>query len=362
MIQRFSMIMCGLLFGWSVAAQFHTLKLPKASPEVKEMQQLGITEVAIHYHSPAVKGRQIWGSVVPMNGSPIPWRVGANMNTRISFSTEVKINGNNLAAGSYGLHAIPKEDDWTLIFASNDNLWGSYYLDMEKDVALEIEVTPMDSEFSEQLDFEFRNRTDSSMTVAIEWEKLSIPFQIEVDLKSTVLASLRYELRGINTYHWQAWNDAARWCLDNNINLEEALVWVNRSIEGGYGGFAAQKTFGNLRTKADLLWKMGQQDESKRIYEEAIELLNDPGDAYESGTSLFRSGRKDLSAQLLRQASKKFDDAWYVHMAYGKVLYWTGNSRPATKAMNLALESTPDQTKVYIRGLIDNIKKGEEIR
>ena len=220
-------------------AQFHTVKIPKQSPAVIETQTLAVTDITISYHSPAVKNRDIWNKVVPKNGEPIPWRAGANMNTVIKFSTDVLIEGKTLKAGSYGFHTIPSDGEWTLIFAHHDNQWGSYYLDREKDVALEVTVTPAECYFSEQLDYEFVDRTDSSLSIALEWGTKRIPFQVSVDLNATVIPSMRYELAGINTYQWEAWTDAANWCLSRNTNLEEALNWVDRSINGGYGGFAA---------------------------------------------------------------------------------------------------------------------------
>ena len=109
-----------LLLALSAQAQFHTMKLPKASPHVLVTQQLGITDISIDYSSPATKGRNVWEEVVPFEGKPIAWRAGADMNTRIKFSTDVTINGESFPAGSYGFHIIPhKEGKWELLFAEN---------------------------------------------------------------------------------------------------------------------------------------------------------------------------------------------------------------------------------------------------
>jgi len=254
------------------SAQYHTLNLPRPSPGVQETQTLGITKITIEYSSPAVRGRDVWNEVVPYDGQPIAWRAGANMNTRIQFSTDVTINGVSVPAGSYGLHMIPrKEKDWSLLLAENDQQWGSYYLDIEKDVFKSIEITPGECDHRENLTYEFLDRTDSTLVVALDWEKKSIPFTVGVDLNKTVIESLHSELLGVNTYRWEAWNDAARWCLNRNTNLEEALEWANRSINGGYNGFAADKNLNNLSTKIEILKALRRDEEARTTMAEALE-------------------------------------------------------------------------------------------
>lgn len=263
---KLSIIVAFLLIGNHLIAQFHTLKRPHASPRVIEKQLLGITEIEVDYSAPLVKGRDVWNdpSIVPQNGNPFPWRAGANMNTTISFSTDVKIENHKLKAGTYGIHIIPDDDVYTVMFAHNHHQWGSYYVDEAKDVSLKIKVKAESCTKSEQLDFEFLERTKNCLVIGLEWDEKRIPFKVEVDLNKTVVESFRSELRGLNTYRWEAWNDAARWCLNNNTNLEEALVWVNRSINGGLKGYAANKNKWNLRTKIRLLEKLGKHEEKTK--------------------------------------------------------------------------------------------------
>ena len=257
-------------------AQFHTLAIPHASPHVTETQKLGITDITIDYRSPALKGRDVWNNrnIVPQKGKPFPWRAGANMSTTISFTTDVTVEGQLLKAGTYGIHMIPDNNNFTIMFAHNHHQWGSYYLDTDKDVSIKINVTAVTCPESEQLDYEFLNRTSNSLVIALEWGKKRIPFKVEVDLNKTVIESLRSELRGINTYHWQAWNDAANWCLRRNTNLEEALEWVNRSINGGYRGFAGNKNWRNLTTKKRILEKLNRTKELQEVEKELQKLNN----------------------------------------------------------------------------------------
>ena len=315
----------------------------------------------VSYSSPAVNGRDVWNGVVPMNGDPIPWRIGANMNTTISFSTDVLIMGQPLKAGSYGLHAIPTSEDWTILFADNDNLWGSYYLDQEKDVVLSIQISPEENEHSEQLDFEFKNRTDSTLNVSIEWEKLRLPIQVEVDLNQTVLASFRYQLRGETTYAWEAWNAAANWCLQRNTNLDEALSWINRSINGGYGGYAATKNFTNLSTKSSILWALGQKEESDQMMVEAIPLMNNVQSDYWVGKRLSDQGRNRMSLQFFNQMINRFPDTWYVYLGATRAEYINGNSRKALKHLAKTKLMAPTNYIEYLNGIEEKINKGESI-
>lgn len=341
--------------------QYHSLQMPQTSPKVRESQYLGVTKIQVDYSSPAVKGRDIWGPVVPMGGDPIPWRVGANMNTTISFSTDVEIEGQPLKAGSYGLHALPTNENWTLLFAKNDNQWGSYYLDTENGIALRVTVAPNQNPHSEQLDFEFKNRTDSSLQVAIEWEKISVPFTVTVDLNQTTIAHLRYQLLGATTYAWEAWDAAAQWCLKRNANLEEALTWSDRSISGGYGGYAANTNFTNLSTKSSILWALGRQQASDEVMKQAIPLMNDVQNDYWIGKRLSDEGRTELSLEFFNKMVKKFPKEWYVYLGAARAEYNNGNSKKALKHMNQTKSMAPSNYQDYLISVENKIKSGEEI-
>lgn len=342
-------------------AQYHSLDMPQTSPKVKEIQRLGVTDIEINYSSPAVRGREVWKNVVPMNGDPIPWRIGANMNTTISFSTDVTIEGQSLKAGSYGLHAIPGDSEWELLFATNDNQWGSYYLDLDNEIALRVKAMPDENEHSEQLDFEFKNRTDSTVQIAIEWEKLSVPFTVEVDLNKTTLAHFRYQLKGATTYAWEAWDAAAQWCLNRNINLEEALAWSERSIKGGYGGYAATTNFTNLSTKSAILWAMGQTEESDKIMQQAIPLMNNAPNDYWVGKRLSDQKRMDLATTFFAQMIEKFPEVWYVYLGAARAEHNAGNSKKALKHLAKTKTMAPDNYASYLSDLETKIKNNEPI-
>ncbi len=341
-------------------AQFHTLSIPRISPEVQESQKLGVTKITINYSSPSVRGRDVWNNpnVIPQEGNPIAWRAGANMNTTITFSTDVLIEGQLLKAGTYGFHVIPKKNIYTLLFAHNNNQWGSYYLDVEKDVTLSVEVESEESPFSEQLDFEFFDRTENSLIIGLEWEKRRLPFKVEVDLNSTTVLSFRSELRGINTYHWQAWNDAANWCLNHNTNLEEALEWVNRSINGGYGGFAADKNLRNLGTKIKLLEKLNMKTELQSTIKEAKALYANSHDAIDFGIFLLRNGFYQDAYDYNNSNFKIYPKAWLIQLNRGLSQYFLGNTKASLKDIKKVKELAPEQFQNRLNEIITEVETG----
>lgn len=342
-------------------AQFHTLKIPQASPRVEESQKLGVTKITINYSSPALRGRDVWNDVIPQKGNPIAWRAGANMATTIAFTTDVKIEGQSLKAGKYGLHIIPDNDTYTLLFAHNYDQWGSYYLDQEKDISLKVTVAPVSCSKSEQLDFEFLNRTENSLVVGLEWGEKRIPFTVEVDLNKTVVESFRSELRGINTYHWQAWNDAANWCLNHDTNLVEALEWVNRSINGGYGGFAADKNITNLTTKIKLLKSLNKTDEVKGSIREAMNLDVTVYEANGFIRFLLQNEYFNDALAYSELSLKTYPNTWFLERNKGISKYFLKNKKAALKDLKKALKTTPEGFQSRLSKVIEEVEQGTYI-
>ena len=153
-------------------------------------QYVGVdTQITINFSRPAVKGRVVWGNIVPYglgtsdryaDGKPFPWRAGANENTTIELNNDVKIEGSILAAGKYSIHVIPSKTDWIIIFNKNSNQWGSFSYDESAD-ALRVSVTPVDAPFEEFLNYSFGDITENSVVAFLHWEKLKIPFQITIN-------------------------------------------------------------------------------------------------------------------------------------------------------------------------------------
>jgi DUF2911 family protein len=213
------------------------LDLPRPSPNATVSQMVGVTKVSIQYSSPGVKGRKVWGELVPYGEV---WRTGANENTTITFSTPVKIDGKELPAGTYGLQTIPTAGDWTVIFSKDADLWGAFNYKPEDD-ALRIQVKPQTvADSLERMAFTFEDTTDTSSTVVLRWEKLRVPFTVEADTSKLVVAKVQDAIRMPL--------QAANFCIQNNTCLDEAGRWIDSSI-------AMQESFANLRAKAMLLAK-----------------------------------------------------------------------------------------------------------
>lgn len=148
----------------------------RLSPKAETMQTIGFTDVRINYSRPGVKGREIWGGLVPYN---VVWRAGANEATKFVFSSDVYIDGKYLKAGSYSFFAIPGKDEWTLIFNKVADQWGAFEYNEAED-ALRIKVKPEENSFTEWLNYSITRTSDYSAIVKLEWEKLKIPFKVEI--------------------------------------------------------------------------------------------------------------------------------------------------------------------------------------
>ena len=343
-----------------IKAQFHTMKIPQPSNYVSETQTLGVTDITITYHSPAVRDRDVWNNtdIIPQNAEPIAWRAGANMATTIHFSTDVTIEGQPLAAGKYGFHIIPRGEKYELIFTENSEQWGSYYLDLEKDITLMVEVSAEEAPFSEKLDYEFLNWSASEVTIGLEWANRRIPFKVAVDLNSTVVESFRSELRGINTYRWQAWNDAAQWCLQHNTNLEEALEWANRSINGGFNGFAANKNAENLRTKAQIERSLGRMVDLEQTLADAINYIQNPNDANFFSIYLLGIKKNDLAMTLLEKSLENNPKTWFLMLNQAVGYYQQGKNKKAISQLTEVKELAPENFAETINGIQMRMQDG----
>lgn len=274
------MLCMGTLLMLTIALQAQRpLTLVPSGGNKKAMtgEKIGLTDVTIHYDRPGVKGREgkIWGQLVPVGftdqsfgtSKEAPWRAGANESTTIEFSTDVTVEGQPLAAGKYGFFIAYAPDMCTLIFSRDNTSWGSFYYDAKND-ALRVKVKPVSTDRSvEWLKYEFSNETENSATINLLWEKLAVPFKVQVDLIKTQLESFRNELRTDKGFFWLPWQTAAQWCVDNNTNLEEALKWADTSVNPKVLG---DRNFVSLSTKASVLHKLGRSAEAAALMQEAL--------------------------------------------------------------------------------------------
>lgn len=228
--------------------------VPRVSPNSLVGQTIGVTEVRVTYGRPSVRGREIFGGLVPFDEV---WRTGANEATTISFTTPVHIEGESLEAGTYGLFTIPGPDQWTIIFNNEPNQWGAYNYDSSED-ALRVQVEPESAPSQEMMTFSFDNATDSTATCILHWAETRVPFEISANTPE--ILRTRAEESVPEADDWQVPLQYAGYALENEILLDEALNWVNRSIE-------IEERFANLQMKAHVLAATGQ-------FKKAVEVAN----------------------------------------------------------------------------------------
>ena len=236
------------------------LDLPRQSQHALLTQRIGITDITINYHRPLANSRQIWGKVVPYGQV---WRAGANENTTITFSDPVTIEGQPLDKGTYGLHMIPGENQWTVIFSKNSTSWGSFTYKQEED-ALRVIVKPQTAELHDALTYDFDEVKPDSTVVTMRWEKVAVPFKVAVKVNDLATASIHRQLHGLNQYYWEGWDDAAGYFLANKMNLEEALKDEDQSIQ-------IEERYDNLMSKSRVLDAIGRKDEATVFKNKALE-------------------------------------------------------------------------------------------
>src|SRR5205814_9662960 len=224
---------------------------PDQSELAEASLKIGVTNITIKYHRPLVNDRKIWGGLVPYGQV---WRAGANFNTMISFTAPVTIEGQPLAAGTYGLHMIPNADEWTIIFSKNSTSWGSFTYDQAED-ALRVNVKPATADMHNALTYDFDQLTPNSAVVELEWEKVAVPFKVAVDVNSAVQASLKKQLRNLSQYTWISWDDAANYLLAEKVALDDALTYTGKSIQ-------IEDRYDNEMTKSNVLKALNRNDES----------------------------------------------------------------------------------------------------
>ena len=330
-------------------AQSFVLDLPDQSQGARISQRIGITDVTIKYHRPLAKDRKIWGGLVPYGQV---WRAGANINTTIAFSDPVTIEGQQLAAGTYGLHMIPNADEWTIIFSNNSTSWGSFTYSQAED-ALRVNVKPRATEMHNALTYDFDDLQPESAVVVLEWEKVAVPFKVGVDVHSVVEASLKKQLRNLSQYTWMSWDDAANYLLAEKVDYDDALKYANESIKN-------EDRYENEMTKANTLKALNRKDDAEVATKRALELAN-PLQTHLYGRQLQAEKKNDEAFAIFRENAKKHPNEWFVHTGLARIYSSQGKWDDATKEMKLAVTAAPDSQKAYLGGLQKKLEDKQDI-
>lgn len=336
------------------------------NPRATISEEVGITSITIKYSRPDVNKREgkIWGdgNVVTYgftslnlntNQNTQPWRAGANENTTITFEHDVKVEGKDLKAGTYGLHMAVWPDKATVIFSNQSDAWGSYYYDQEYD-ALRVDVKPVALDKSvEWLKYEFIEHREKYCVIALQWEKLSVPFKVDVDVDNIVLARMREQVtgqRGFNAFNMLA---AANYFVNKNIHLEEVLAWNQRA--------ALTKTFATLNALGTAYTKLNRLKEADSTMNEAIVFAN-AGQITGYGRSLITAKRLDRALEIFNVNQKKYGNVYAVNAGFMSYYAAKADYKKALDYANKALAQAPnEQAKATVNGNIAKLKEGKDI-
>lgn len=360
-------LICFLAVAQTAIAQ---LTVPQASPKAKVMQTIGLTEVTIDYSRPNVflneqdRSGEIWGKLVPWETTPnqstgrsYPWRAGANENTVFTFSNEVNLEGQPLPAGRYSFHVIPHENsEATLIFNRDDHQWGSFNYDESQD-ALRVKITTADGPQTNLLTYRFTDVDQKSAVCELAWEKKRFPFSIETNTHEIAIQHMKEELGQSKGFVWQAYNTAANYSLDNEVDLEQGMAWIDRGILY-FGG-----NFPMYNTKAKLLEKMGNEQEAETYRKKAL-AVGTVREIFGYGNSLVNSGKTEEGFETMQMNYDRFYKFGYQDAAdecivnLGMAIAYAGkkDAKSAMKYGKIGVEKAPADLKGPAEGIVKRLQ------
>jgi len=315
----------------TVWAQVTTPRTP--SPGASVSQAIGISKVTVIYSRPSVKGREIWGALVPFGwnkqgfgfNNDAPWRAGANENTTIEFSHDAKVEGKPVPAGKYGLFFVINKDNTGEVILSKDyRSWGSFFYVAENDL-MRAPIAVVDHAMTETLSYEFNSSDKNSAELALNWEKKKFPVRIEFAVDNLVIANATEELKGPIGFNWQGYSSAANYALQNKINVDQGMKWIDQAIQ-------QNKSFTTLRIKSGLLALKGSKPESDKIMTEATALANENElNAY--GYQLINQEQKDKAIEIFSLTTQRYPDSANAWDSLGEGYALKGDSKMRSKVL-----------------------------
>jgi hypothetical protein len=367
-------ILCALAFVTFGSAplfgqELSELSLPPNGDNQKAevSQWIGLVKVTISYHSPNVHGGggkdrtgHIWGELLRYGffdeglgpSHAAPWRAGANENTTISFSRDVKVAGKALPAGTYALFLdLEPSSPWSWIFSKQATGWGAYQYDPAND-ALRITTEPEPAPYTEFLTYGFDDRRPASAVAYLQWENKRVPFKIEVDdAIGLYVAQMRKELLGWPGFNYQNWQQAAQFCADNKINLPEALVWADKAISEPFRGAAqGREDLSTLSTKAAVLQAMDREAEADAVMDKAVRVAGAPAlGVHQYGVRLLAANRNDRAMEVFKLNRQQHpDDTFVTYVGLARGYAALGDKKNAIANWKTAIRNIPDNQKVNL--------------
>jgi tetratricopeptide (TPR) repeat protein len=308
------------------------------SPAAMVQQTIGISTVNVNYSRPSVKGRKVWGDLVPFgwnnNGTnDAPWRAGANENTVLELSNDAMIEGKKVPAGKYGFFLVINQDNSGEVVLSKDyRSWGHFRYNPAND-QLRAPITVRDHEFTESLTYDFVNLTKNSAELVLNWEKKQFPVKIEFDVDAIVMNNAKQELMGQKGFTWQAYSSAANYAIANKVNSDEALAWADQAVN-------INRNFQTLQVKANALRAGGKTEDADKLMKEAV-LVGNENDINNYGYVLLQQGQHDKAIEVFVLNTTKFPNSPNAFDSLGEAYVAKGDSKSAIKNFKKALTMNP---------------------
>lgn len=311
------------------------------SPAASVTQTIGISTVTVSYSRPSVRGREVWGKLVPYGwnvqgfgaGNSAPWRAGANENTTIKFSHDATVEGKPVPAGTYGLFFVINEDNTGELVLSKDyQSWGSFWYDQNHDL-FRTKIQLREAPFTEMLTYDFINNTRNSSELVLNWEKKQFPVKIEFDVDKIVMANAVEQLKGTTGFGWQGYASAANYALQNKTDYEQALKWADQAI-------TMNNSFNTLSIKSNILKATGKTDEADKLMNDAI-VISTENELNLYGYQLMNNGQVDKAIEIFTLNTKRFPKSANCFDSLGEAYVTKGDSKNAIANFKRSLSMNP---------------------
>jgi hypothetical protein len=312
-----------------------------ASPAATVSQTIGLSSVTVNYSRPSVKGRDVWGKLVPYgwnkeafgSGNESPWRSGANENTVIEFSHPGKVEGVDVPAGKYGLFFVINQDNSGEVILSKDyRSWGNFFYTKDQD-QLRAKIQVRDVPHTETLTYGFINITANSTELVLNWEKKQFPVKIEFAVNDIVIANAGEELKGPIGFNWQGFQSAANYSLQNNVHLDKGLAWANTAV-------AQNRSFATLRVQSGILKATGKTEEAEKIMKDAMAIATE-GELNIYGYQLLGNGDNEKAIEILKMNTERFPKSANTWDSLGEAYALKGDKPNAIKNFKKSLSMNP---------------------
>lgn len=367
--------MLALLAAAAVSGQAITTPSSGDNQHAIVSQFIGPVKVTIDYNSPKVhspangedRRGKIWGGLVPYGLTNLgfgtctecPWRAGANENTTFTVSQPVKVEGQDLPAGTYGFFFIADPNDWTAIFSKNSTSWGSFFYNAAED-QLRVKVKPQKSEYNEWLTYEFTERQTDHATVAMKWEDLQLPIHITVpNMTDIYLSQIRQELRNSPGFTWQNWNAAAQYALKAK-RLDDAYEFAKQAMNTQAG--IGQENFVTLSTLAEIEEARGMPEAKARREKALSHPTATAIQVHQYARQQLQKGNKAEAIRVWQLNAKMHPNEWPVNVGLMRAWSAQGNYKEALKYAKLAASQAPDAgNKKNLEDAMKKLEAGKDV-